>query len=163
MRERVAMTRPGIVTFCTDLAEDSQGVVHLTYMFNTHAYGEPPAADAEPAGLWHAWRDSAKSAWNSRRAGEQGISGFATVGGTLRLYLAGNGAILCREWNPEANAWSDPKPVVSAGMVPNGPGFVDVLSSGSGSIAPPGPAIITDAVVEEDGVKRNVTWFVLTD
>ena len=163
LRERVADTPMGTLAFCTDLAEDDQGRPHLAFMYNTHVYGDPLPANAGPAGLWHAWRDAATHAWTTARLGESGIAGFTTAGEALRVFLAGNGAVLRRTWRATEREWTDPETVVPIGKAPSGPGFFDTLSASSGGPRAPGPAFISDGTLKENDKNLCITWAVLPD
>jgi hypothetical protein len=161
LRERVANTPMGTLSFCTDLAEDTQGRPHLAFMHNTHVYGDPLPSGAGTAGLWHAWRDSTAGTWTTARLGEPGIAGFTTAGGELRAFLSGNGAVACRTWRETGRDWTPPESVVAIGQAPSGPGFLDTLSTSSGGSDAPGPAIISDGSIIENGKTLCTTWTVL--
>ena len=148
----------GVLSFCTDLAEDRNGRPHIAYMFNMHVYGEPISPEAEPGGMWSAWRDVSSGAWTKEWVGEQGIAGFTTCDDVLRLFLAGNGAIQVRVWSEKARSWGRHEPVLKRGDFSKGPGFLDTLSAGSGCVKAPGPVIVTDTTIEDNDAKYCVTW-----
>jgi hypothetical protein len=161
LRERVANTPMGTLSFCTDLAEDPQGRPHLAFMYNTHVYGGPLPADAGTPGLWHAWRDAGAGTWTTARLGEPGIAGFTAEAGILNVFLAGNGAIACRTWHDAEKAWSEPAPVVPIGNAPSGPAFLDTLSASSGGPGAAGPAFISDGSIKANDKTLCLTWAVL--
>ena len=162
VREMVADTPMGHMSYATDLAVDASGTSHILFLWNQRKYGEPLPPDSPPPGLYHAWRDGTSGVWQQARLLPSGYAGFFQSDRDLIAAAASNTAFL---WQGPREGWKTAGPLCETSQMPGAPGFWDVISPASGSDLSKGLAIVTDSLMPaEDGQpQERVLWAILPE
>ncbi len=162
LRELVAETPMGHLSYALDFALDTDGTRHTLLLWNQRKYGDPLPPDSPPAGLYHAWRDDASRSWPRSRLLPDGYGGFFVSKTGLTAVSASNKTFV---WQGPRGGWKDGGPLWQESQAPGPPGFFDVLSPASGSDTRGGIAIVTDSVLatEKDQPAQRVLWAILPE
>jgi len=162
IRELVAETPMGHLSYALDFAIDADGTRHTLFLWNQRKYGDPLPPDSPPAGLYHGWRNDASQSWLRSRLLPDGYGGFFVSETGLTAVSATNKTLL---WQGPRGGWKDGGPFCQESEMPGAPGFFDVISPASGSRAREGMAIVTDSVLatEKDHPAQRVLWAILPE
>ncbi|HOX36780.1 MAG TPA: hypothetical protein PL033_02225 [Candidatus Brocadiia bacterium] len=160
VNEVVADTPMGHNSYATDAAVDASGRVHIVYMWNNRAYGEPLPPAAPEAGTYHSWRDPATGKWTRSRIGPAGITGFHVSGNVLTAVMSSGGSLSSAKWSESEGVWTAWEKMIETGRLPGPPGFMDVLTRWSGSAVGDSPFIVFDTLIPADGGKpsKRTLW-----
>jgi hypothetical protein len=162
IREVVAETPMGHISYATDFATDASGVCHVVYMWNQRSYGDPLPPDSPPAGIYHAWRDPEAGIWRRDLLMPAGNAGFYESDQGLMAATTSNRVFL---WTGAQEGWKDRDALCDAARMPDPPGFFDVISRASGSDTRGGIAVVTDSLMpaEQDKPQERVLWSILPE
>ena len=144
-----------------DMAVDAQHRVHILHMWNGYKYGPSlPPGSPEP-GIYDSVRDDSGN-WTHARIGAICIGGYWQTEDALQAIYQDRGAIVTRGWSADANQWTAQRTLLEGDKTPGFPGFMDVLSSNSGSKLPAGPAIVVSSVMPgTDKIPTYALWSIL--
>lgn len=162
IREIVAETPMGHVSYATDFAVDETGVSHILFMWNQRWYGDPLPPDSPSAGLYDAWRSSSTGKWQRVCLGPVGIAGYLESEKSLAAAVIPNTLF---RWQGQQEGWKNAGTFYDASFAPGTPGFLDVISRASGSDTHKGIAAVMDSLMttERDKPQERVLWSVLPE
>jgi hypothetical protein len=160
VRELVARAPVGHNAYALDMHVDRMRSVHVVYMWNRHVYGEPLPAGRPSAGTYHSVRDGLSRQWRRMRLAPVCIAGFHQAGLTVQVVTQEGGALMRRDWDLGTQTWVNPAELLAAGAAPTGPGFMDVITTSSGSPFDTPLALVSGGLMPEapDTPRERVLW-----
>lgn len=161
IREKVQSSPMGHVTYAMDMQVDPAGDVHILYQGNRRLYGPPKDPEAQPSGVFHAWRKTATACWSQSRVGPEGMAALSIRGKDVEVFLSGNGAIGRYQWENGSTRWSLRENSWAQGTLPGAPGFMDMVSPNSGSVSGRTAAVVD--VCDPEKPMTHRLFFLLAD
>lgn len=162
IREVVAETPVGHISYAMDFAVDNAGIRHLLFMWNQRSYGEPLPPESPPMGIYDAWREPETGKWQRVRLAPLGIAGFFESEKGLMAAATPNNRL---SWEGPQAGWKEAGTLFDSSHAPGPAGFLDVISRASGSDTRNGIALVTDSLMpaEKDAPPMRVLWAVLPE
>jgi hypothetical protein len=163
VREQIAECQIGHTAYAMDMITDAAERVHVIYMWNHHVYGEPLPVGAPEEGTYHAVRDPQMGEWARTRVGNLCISGLYRDNEGVLVVMQTGGALAPARWRAVEQRWREGPPLCHVTEMPAAPGFMDILSTASGSDMGPGLAVVCDGVLAGTNGQRDqrVLWSLL--
>lgn len=159
-RQLVAESPVGHLSYAMDMAVDDAGGVHLVYLWNHRIYGDVLPQGSPPEGVYYACRTLPGAGWHHQRLGPTAYAGLFVQGTRKTVITIQNQFLVPLIWDPRTALWNEGPQICPLERLPAPPGFLDVLTPASGSMLPPGPALVCDGTlpVEPGKPSNTVLW-----